>query len=179
MKPGGNVPEIIVEFSEIGVIFLLFIAGLETDITELAKTGMKSLVIALGGIIVSGGLATLVFTLVKGNLSSGLFLGVVVTATSVSISVQTLREMGKMKTKEGVSIIGAAILDDIIGILLITVMLGLFSKSGGESSSITHVLGSIGSFFGLIAVIGAGIIFIVKQIKRGEHPLDLACFYQH
>lgn len=171
--PTGEVPLLISELSQMGVIFLLFIAGLETDISELANSGIKALIVALGGIIVSGGMATLIFTLVKGNFSAGLFLGVVVTATSVSISVQTLREMGKMKSKEGVTIIGAAIIDDIIGIILITIMLGVFSKQGGSSKSIVEVIGSIGIFFGILLALGFLIVWLVKHVKRDMYAFEM------
>lgn len=177
--PDGHVPMLITELAQIGVIILLFIAGLETDLNELKNSGVKSLIIAVGGILVSGGLATVVFTLIKGNFAQGLFLGVVVTATSVSISVQTLRELGKMKSKEGVSIIGAAIIDDIIGIILITVMLGIFASgkvgSGPESGimGIFAVLMHIIIFFVILAIIGLIIVKLVSKVKEGMYTYEI------
>lgn len=137
--------------SEIGVIVLMFAAGLETDIKELKKTGGASFVIALMGVIVPllGGFGiACIFN--KGNggdvslFLQNMFIGVILTATSVSITVETLKELGRLSSKSGNAILGAALIDDILGIVALTVITSLASP---ESGNIGFVLLKILGFF--------------------------------
>lgn len=122
--------DFLIKTSEIGVIILMFLAGLDTDLDELKKTGVASLVIALIGVIVplSFGFGAYMLFFNDGsdphNLLKAIFVGVVLTATSVSITVETLREMGRMKGRIGTAILGAAIIDDILGLVVLTVISG-------------------------------------------------------
>ncbi len=146
--------------AEIGVIFLMFIAGLETDVNELKESGKSSSLIALGGVffpLIFVGGATYLIT---NDLTMSLFMGIISTATSVSISVQTLREIGHMRSKQGVSILGAAIIDDIVGILLLTLTVGIISPESGNS--ILIVIAKIGAFFMLTFVIGLIVTQLIK-----------------
>ncbi len=118
------------QLSELGVIVLMFTAGLETDIKELKKTGKASFIIAVFGVafpLVVGALVASVFNKGDSSISSSVFLqnvfiGVILTATSVSITVETLKELGKLSTKAGNAILGAALIDDILGIIALTVI---------------------------------------------------------
>lgn len=121
--------------SELGVIMLMFHAGLETNIDELRKSGVSSLLIAIGGIIVPLILGTTVSHLLINNFWTDLFIGVILTATSVSISVETLNELGKLNTKAGINILGAAVIDDILGLLIISFVLVLASSSKSVPAS--------------------------------------------
>jgi len=126
--------------SEIGVIILMFTAGLETDIKEMKKTGLASLIIAILGVIVPLGAGWAIATIFNTENTPGMssvllqniFIGVILTATSVSITVETLKEMGKLSSKSGNAIIGAAVIDDILGIIVLTVITS--TAGGGESS---------------------------------------------
>lgn len=146
--------------AELGVIVLMFTAGLETDIKELKKVGKSSFVIALLGVILPlvGGFA-LASAFNDGSVTEtsqvlqNIFIGVVLTATSVSITVETLKELGKLSTKAGNAILGAALIDDILGIVALTVITSLT----GESVNILFVLGKILLFFVMAGV--AGFIF--------------------
>lgn len=129
--------ELIKSLAELGVVVLMFEAGLETDINELKQTGKASFVIALLGIIVPivGGLGlayfyngTALFTTGANQLLQNIFLGIILTATSVSISVEVLKEMGKLSTKAGSTILGAALIDDILGIIGLTIVVSMASK---------------------------------------------------
>lgn len=152
--------------AEIGVIMLMFLAGLDTDLEELKKNGAASLVIALVGVAVPllGGffIHILFFGAGQGNgnsLLNAVFTGVVLTATSVSITVETLREMGRLKGRLGTTILGAAIIDDIIGIIVLT-----FTTSiAGASSSPAIVLSKICIYFIFIACV-AFVIRLVSQV---------------
>ncbi len=153
--------DFITSLSEIGVIVLMFCAGLETDIDELKKSGKASFVIALIGVIVPliGGFAVAYFFNKPGIMESdattsvflqNVFIGVILTATSVSISVETLKEIGKLKTRAGNAILGAAIIDDILGIIALTII----TSMADTSVKIWIVLGKIVLFFVFIGIFG-------------------------
>lgn len=127
--------EFISQSSEIGVILLMFIAGLETNLKELKKNYLASFFVALMGIIfplIFGTLAYFYFFkhtyLEPMFILKGIFIGIVLTATSVSITVETLKEMGKLNGKIGTVILGAAIIDDIIGIIILTIITSTTNK---------------------------------------------------
>lgn len=133
---GGDTGYFLERMAEIGVILLMFTAGLDTDLGELKKNGVASLVTALIGVVVPllGGFVTyaLFFHTNFSNYDEVLravFIGVVLTATSVSITVETLREMGKLQGKVGTTILGAAVIDDIVGIIILTVVTSLKDPS--------------------------------------------------
>lgn len=141
--------------AELGVIILMFMAGLDTDLDELKKTGAASFVIALAGVLVplAGGTAAYLLCFHDSadpyNLLRGVFIGVVLSATSVSITVETLREMGKLHGKVGTAILGAAIIDDIMGIIVLTVV----SSFTDPTVKPLAVLLRIGAFFVFLAVV--------------------------
>lgn len=135
------------QIAEIGVIILMFLAGLGTDFSELKKTGVASLVIALIGVIVPlfGGAVT--YCAFYGfdfsnsmNVIKAIFVGVVLMATSVSITVETLRELGKLKGRMGTAILGAAIIDDIIGIIVLTLITSFKDPSAKPVESVLKIL---------------------------------------
>lgn len=159
--------------AEIGVIILMFLAGMETDINELKKSGKSSFFIALLGVIIPllGGFCTAYLFNKPGVIQSdaeasiflqNMFIGVILTATSVSITVETLRELGKLKTTSGNTILGAAIIDDILGIIALTIITSIKD----DSVNLWFVLLKIIGFFVFAAV--AGIIFIKLYKKWSE-----------
>lgn len=149
------------KLSEVGVITLMFTAGLETDMQEMKKAGKTCFIIALIGVIVPliGGFALAsVFNTQPNDAKCSLFLqnvfiGVVLTATSVSITVETLKELGKLNTRAGNAILGAAVIDDILGIICLT----LITSMADSSINIGTTLVKIVLFF--ILAIGVGVIF--------------------
>lgn len=162
--------EFISHISEIGVIFLMFIAGLETDVKELVDSGKSSSMIALGGVLVPGALVFLgMYAFTGGDIGIALFMAVVSTATSVSISVQTLREMNQLRTRQGISILGAAIIDDIVGIILLTFVVAAVRPT--EGVSIAHTLLNISLFF-IIAVLVGYALTKFSKFCQGRFNLD-------
>ncbi len=154
---------LITSLAELGVIVLMFSAGLETDIQELKKAGLASFVIAMIGVIVPliGGfiLADVYNTEQDPEMASlfwqNIFIGVVLTATSVSITVETLKELGALNSRAGNAILGAAVIDDILGIVALTIVTSLGGKkSGGNEESPT--LGS--------AIFGEGVPAVIINI---------------
>ena len=128
-------------FAEVGVILVLFMAGLETDLSELKRTGMVSFLVALGGVVLPLGLGILCGGMFLGfnNFIKCVFIGTIMTATSVGITVETLREMGKLKGKVGTTILSAAIIDDVLGIIVLSIVLSI----DGAGSSTSPVLSMI------------------------------------
>lgn len=158
--------------AEIGVIILMFTAGLETNISDLKKTGVKATIIACVGVFVPLVFGTLLYMAFYGFSAIGteefyraVFIGTILTATSVSITVQTLREMGKLTNELGQTIMSAAIIDDVIGIIVLTVVIG-FKKPDAE---VTSVLLRTLAFFVLAVILG---IIIYKLFKwyDNKHP---------
>lgn len=150
------------KISEIGVIALMFAAGLETDIQELKKTGKASFVIAVMGVLIplaGGYFIASMFNVGPDVFLQNLFIGVILTATSVSITVETLKEMGKLSTKSGNAILGAALIDDILGIIALTVI----TSVADSSVNISIVLFKIVAFFALSLVVG---IFLYKRFNH-------------
>lgn len=140
--------DFIKNIAEIGVIVLMFAAGLETDVQELKKTGLASFIIALLGVIVpliGGYFVATIYSPVtdQQTMLQNIFVGVVLTATSVSITVETLKELGKLSTKTGNAILGAALIDDVLGIIALTVI----SSFAGSDVSLWVILLKILGFF--------------------------------
>ncbi|MTH06574.1 cation:proton antiporter [Turicibacter sanguinis] len=153
--------DFIKQIAELGVIVLMFTAGLETDLQELKKTGKASFVIAVFGVLVPllFGFITASFfnqTSTAEGVShtlQNIFIGIILTATSVSITVETLKELGKLNTRAGNAILGAAIIDDILGIVALT----LITSCADSSVNIVLVLGKVILFF--VFAILAGMLF--------------------
>lgn len=163
--------EFIHTIAEIGVVFLMFLAGLETDLSELKASGKGASYIALGGVLVPIVLGTLIpyfffpHHLPEGDahhkLMYSLYIGSILTATSVSITVSVLRDMGQLGSRQGVSILGAAIIDDVLGIILLAVVTGMVHPTG--EFSIFGLIGRIILFF--VLAIGVGMI-ISKVVTK-------------
>ena len=155
------------QVSEIGVIVLMFMAGLETDTEELKRSGLASFVIALMGVLVplAGGFFVAMACHVASSelsaseLMQNIFIGIILTATSVSITVETLKEMGKVSTKAGTAILGAAIIDDILGIIALTVI----TSMADPSTNLVLVLLKIVGFFAFAVVFGIGFFYIIQK----------------
>ncbi|WP_026653165.1 cation:proton antiporter [Butyrivibrio proteoclasticus] len=152
--------------AEIGVILLMFSAGLETDIDSLKRSGIKATILACTGVGIPLAMGTVLFMGFYGFASPGtpefmqaLFVGTILTATSVSITVQVLKELGKISTDVGTTIMSAAIIDDVIGIVVLTAVLGL--KEPGSNTGMVCIKTVL--FFALSLVVG---IIVFKIMRR-------------
>ncbi|MPM05959.1 Na(+)/H(+)-K(+) antiporter GerN [bioreactor metagenome] len=146
------------QMSELGVIVILFTAGLGTDIKELKKTGKAGLLVATCGVLVPLGLGALLSYLCAraglieaDGILSYTFVGAVLTATSVSITVETLKELGRLNSAVGNTILAAALIDDVLGLIVLTLITGF---AGGDSN-IGMVLIKIILFFAFAIGVGA------------------------
>ena len=152
--------------AEIGVILLMFSAGLGTDIKQLEATGLKATLIACAGVFVPLICGTLLYMSFYGfspigseSFYKAVFIGTILTATSVSITVEALKELGKLSGSIGTTIMSAAIIDDVIGIIVLTIVIGFKDPDADIVSVILHTI----LFF--VFAIGVGII-IYKVFKR-------------
>ena len=153
----------------IGVVLLMFAAGLGTNLKQLLHTGVKALLIACAGVLVPLIGGTLLYLGFYGAAEIGspkfftaVFIGVIMTATSVSITVETLKELGKLKTELGTTILSAAIIDDVIGILVLTFVIGFKNPESNPG----FVALSTAAFFALSIVLGFVIYKAFKLIDR-------------
>jgi Kef-type K+ transport system membrane component KefB len=158
--------------AEIGVILLMFSAGIETSLQTLRKSGLKATIIAGAGVIVPFILGTIMALCLWGFDGFGttkffraMFMGAILTATSVSITVATLQELGKLKTDAGTAIMSAAIIDDVMGILVLTFVLGISTGKGGYGI----VLIKIAGFFAFTIIAGYITYRIFKWYDK-RHP---------
>ncbi len=165
--------DFLVKMAEIGVVLLMFSAGLETDLKELLKTGPKAFLIACAGVFIPLLGGTVLYMAFYGTSPFGseefykaVFIGTIMTATSVSITVQALREMGKLKGTVGTTILSAAIIDDVIGIIVLTFVVGFKNPE----SKISEVILSTILFFVFAIVVGIIVYHIFAIIdKKYEH----------
>ena len=143
---------LIKSLSEIGVIVLMFSAGLETSIADLKKAGPKAFVIALFGVLFPLLIGYWIGDFFKAGFIESLFIGVIFTATSVGITVETLKEMGCMSTKSGNAILAAAVIDDVLGIVCLTLVTGLADQSVNVTSVLLKIVGFF-VFSGIVSFI--------------------------
>ena len=153
------------QMAEIGVVLIMFSAGLETNLQELKKSGFAAFLIACVGVLVPLIGGTLLYMCIYGFASVGtdeffkaVFIGCIMTATSVGITVEVLKEMGKLKTRVGQTILSAAIIDDVIGIIVLTFVLGFKDPD----SNTLLVTGKILLFLVLSLVLG----FIIYKVFK-------------
>ncbi len=166
--------------AEIGVILIMFSAGIETDLKQIKATGVSALVITLLGVLVPilfgfGVAGILPGGFGKEYLIRNIFYGVILTATSVSVTVATLKELGKLNSKIGTAIVSAAILDDILGVIVLSVVVSLNQALTSASSNLTIdiliVFGKTIGFFIFAIVLGIAFRYIFKMLsqKYGHH----------
>lgn len=160
------------QMAEIGVVLLMFSAGLESDTKEIIQSGPKALAVAASGVILPLAAGTGLFLLFYGQANTqrnlfyeALFIGCILTATSVSITVEALRELGHLKGKVGTTIMSAAIIDDVLGIIVLTLISGLKDPD----TSILGVALNTLAFFVFSGVVGY-LIYRVFQWIDARHP---------
>lgn len=160
--------DFIAKTAEIGVILLMFTAGLDTDMQEMKKNSVACLVIAAVGVLVPliGGTACYYFFFQTGtgyeDILKAVFVGVILTATSVSITVEALREMGKLDGKVGNAILGAAVIDDIMGIIVLTIVISMKDTS----VSIAMIMAKISAYIIIMLALGYLITRFKDQIDK-------------
>ncbi|MCF7859856.1 MAG: cation:proton antiporter [Candidatus Cloacimonetes bacterium] len=170
--------EVISWIAKVGVLFLLFEAGLETNLKRIKQESKQALLPAFGGIFLPFIFGFALIYFINHNLAQALIVGVIFTATSVSVSVMTLLDLGKLNGIEGRCIVNSAIIDDIVGIIILTFIFGLISGNSDVNPSITISFAKIIVFFIIIFIIGLFILqpfFLnLKKILLDNVVLSLA-----
>ncbi len=164
------------QISELGVIVILFTAGMGTDLRELRSAGKAGFCVALCGVLVPlvmgagfGWLAGLAGWLPDNTLLENIFLGTVLTATSVSITVETLKELGRLDTRVGSTILAAALIDDVLGLVALTVVAGM----AGSGTNLLLVLLKIALFFVCSIAVAFGGIRLFRWMIEHAHGKNL------
>ncbi|KAI4448680.1 Na(+)/H(+)-K(+) antiporter GerN [Eubacterium plexicaudatum ASF492] len=162
-----NQSDFLLQMAEIGVILLMFSAGLETDLKDLMKTGPIAALIACAGVFIPLVCGALLYMLFYGVAPWGseafykaVFVGTILTATSVSITVESLKEMGKLKGKVGTTILSAAIIDDVIGIIVLTFVIGFKNPDSDPMAVLVNTV----LFFAFALVVGFVSYKIFKMV---------------
>ena len=177
-----SMSEVISVLAELGVIILLFEIGLESDLKELIKVGPSAAIVAIVGVVApfASGTAGLVY-LFQVPPVPAIFAGAALTATSIGITAKVLAELGKLSSKEGQIIIGAAVLDDILGIVVLAVVASLVKTGEVQISNIIYLIISAGVFLVGAILIGRllspWLVALVEEMKtRGEVLITGLCF---
>ncbi|EOS52978.1 hypothetical protein C809_00307 [Lachnospiraceae bacterium MD335] len=164
--------DFLVQLAEIGVVLLMFSAGLETDLKDLLKTGPIAALIACAGVFIPLVCGALLYMAFYGFAPWGseefykaVFVGTILTATSVSITVESLREMGKLKGKVGTTILSAAIIDDVIGIIVLTFVIGFKSPDSKPMAVLTNTV-----LFFVFAIVVGFLCYKVFQFVDSKYP---------
>lgn len=149
--------------AEIGVILIMFSAGLETNLKQIKETGFAASIITILGVVVPMGLGFLISGVLPGGWGSeyifrNIFYGTILTATSVSVTVATLKELGKLNSSIGTAIVSAAILDDILGVIILSIVISL-------NGALTNGQANLGAEIGMVFL--KTILFFVFAIVLG------------
>lgn len=157
----GTAAELIHVFAELGVLLLLFEIGLETDLKEMFRAGPASLSVAMVGVVLPFALGYAYWAysghpgMDSGNLTTAaVFIGATLTATSVGITARVLSDLGRMHTREARIIIGAAVIDDVLGLVILTVVSGLAAGAAVTLLGITRTLAVAVGFLVAAVLIG-------------------------
>jgi len=165
----GHTEEIVLQLAEVGVILLMFMAGLEVDTADMLRSGWIAVSAGSFGVIVPlilGGALSLLF---NHSLAGSIFIGLILTATSVSISAQTLLELGVIKSRVGVALLGAAVIDDVLGILLLSIFLAVTGSKG--AGNLAGLLGGMLLFFAVGIILG---LWLLPKVTHRIHQLPVS-----
>jgi len=157
--------ETVFELAELGVVCLMFLAGLEIDPREMRRAGRVAALAGVSGVIVPlvlGGLVALPFGY-RGQ--AAIFVGVILTATSVSISAQTLLELGKLRSREGLALLGAAVIDDVLVILLLSIFTAM-AEGGASPGTALNVLLKMMAYLSVTTLLG---FFLLPRLAEWVH----------
>ena len=165
-----HIPDFISELGEIGVLLLMFLAGLELSIKDLAKNTRVAATAGILGVLFPVGMGLLFGELTGMDFNHGMFLGLTLGATSVSISAQVLIELKKIQSKVGLALLGSAVFDDVLVILLLSIFLAFLSGGSGVGQ-VLLVFGKMVSFLVISAAFG---IWVLPRLSRWSSKLPIS-----
>lgn len=167
-----HLPETIAHLAEVGVLLLMFLAGLDLHLNDLIESGKASALAGILGVVVPIGLGILVGLMFGSNLRTAIFIGLVLSATSVSISAQTLMELNVLRSRVGVTLLGAAVFDDILVVLGLSIFVAL-TQAGGNASlwNILVIISQMLVYLGVALVFG---VWLLPKISRKVEDLPVS-----
>lgn len=168
---GAALDGIVSHLANLGVIFLMFIAGLETDIAQMRRVGRVALLAGTAGVVVPLLLGTAAALPFGYPLEQAVFVGVVLTATSVSITVQTLIELGRLDSREGTTLLAAAVIDDVIAIIVLSVFVALSGSERSGPAGVATVVARIAVYFALALAVGS---WVMARLLPGAQRLPVS-----
>ncbi len=152
--------------AEVGVILLLFQIGLETDIGNLVDAGTKSVVVAIGGFVLPfAACYSLSFYWFKLDMLTSLMVGGTMTATSIGITMRILKDLGKSNSKEGEIVLGAAVLDDILGVLLLAILFDFSQNQQINLASTAHILLFMVIFLLIAPALAKAVSYLISRLE--------------
>ncbi|MEW5988881.1 MAG: cation:proton antiporter, partial [Chloroflexota bacterium] len=166
-----HVVETLHELGEIGVIFLMFAAGLEIQLSDFTKTGKAAMFVGVLGVLVPialGALASLPFGY---TAEQAIFVGIVLAATSVSISAQTLMELGYLRSREGLTLLGAAVVDDVLAIAILSAFVAIVGGSDGGAWGLAWTITRMFLFLGAAFALG---LWLLPRLSHWAERLSVS-----
>ena len=171
-------------FSSLGVILLLFMVGLESSVPEMLKVGPRALLVAVVGVVLpfALGFGTSIFLLPEASTPADLFLGATLCATSVGITARVFQDLKRLHTAEAKVILGAAVIDDVLGLIILAVVVGIVVTGSLDLIEVAKIIGISVVFLGIAVVFGERIFhWIIRTTAHFEkgwikllYPLTLA-----
>lgn len=162
--------ETVAEFAELGVLMLMMLAGLELHLSELLRSGKVSVIAGTMGVFVPVVLGYGTAVLFGLSSTEALFVGIALSATSVSISAQTLMELGVLRSRVGIALLGSAVFDDILGILLLSIAAALAIGTAGGGSSVGMVIFRMIAFLAGASILG---YWLIPRLARWVNKLEI------
>ncbi len=167
-----HLSEVVHQLAELGVLFLMFLAGLELHIKDLAKSGKVSALAGSLGVILPILLGATVSYFFLKNWNHALFVGLILAATSVSISAQTLMELKVLRSRVGISLLGAAVFDDILVVLLLSIFTALVATKGQpDLLNILWIVVKMVLFIGAASALG---FWLLPKLSRRVTTLSIS-----
>ncbi|HEY8692967.1 MAG TPA: cation:proton antiporter [Chloroflexota bacterium] len=162
------------QLANLGVILLMFLAGLETDWGQMRRTGKAAVSAAVLGVVASLAFGGVLALILGHTVQESLFIGVILTATSVGITAQTLMELGSLQTIEGATILGAAVTDDVVGLLVFSLAV---AGAGASNTNLLLLCLALAAFFGACLALGGRVLpWLMRRgelLRSSEAPLAL------
>jgi Kef-type K+ transport system membrane component KefB len=170
---GGHTAETIHELADLGVLLLMFIAGLDLHLSDLAASARVSVLAGTLGVIAPVGMGFVLARLFGIGPEGAVFVGLILAATSVSISAQTLMELKALRSRVGISLLGAAVFDDILVVLGLSIFVALVLNSG--STGLLSVVGILAQMVGFLLVAAAlGFWLLPTRLSRWVDGLPVS-----
>jgi len=162
--------ETVFELAELGVVCLMFLAGLEIEPREMLQAGRVATLAGVSGVLVPLALGALIALPFGYQGNTALFVGMILTATSVSISAQTLLELGRLRSREGIALLGAAVIDDVLVILLLSVFVALAEGTASPSAALA-VVGKMIAYLSVAILLG---FFLLPRLAEWVHGQSIS-----